>query len=194
MRFPEDISYGAEISPSFNTEKIRTINGVVKRNRLWSTPLYRFECAHKVKTQEQLEKLIEFFYDVGGGAYSFRFKNWADYSISKQNSELQRTTLSTLKVYKKYSTFSRRITKIVDGTFKLYADDILVNGGYSVDIDTGIITLANPEDYIQTVIFTCETEYDFWVMFERDDFPHTIDNFNMYSVNQISLIEDKENI
>ena len=194
MRFPEDISYGATGGPSFNTEVVRVVSGAEKRNRLWSIPQYKFECAHGVKSQEQLNVLIDFFYDVGGRATPFRFKNWAEYQLTKQNSEIQRPTTGTLKIYKKYSTYARRITKIVDGTFKLYADNVLVSSGYSLDINTGIITLANPSAYASTVVFKCECEFDFWVRFDTDEMMYSIDNYNIYSWGQIPLVEVKENL
>jgi len=194
MRFPEDISYGATGGPSFNTEIIRVVSGAEKRNRLWSIPQYRFECAHGVKSQAQLDILLDFFYDVGGKATAFRFKNWAEYVLTKTNSEIQRPVTATLKVFKNYSSYSRRITKIVDGTFKLYADDVLVTTGYTVDIDTGIITLSSPGSYAGGVVFTCEAEYDFWVRFDTDQMLYSIDNINSYSWGQIPLVEVKESI
>ena len=194
MRFPDDISYGAVSSPMFATEVVRVMSGAEKRNRLWSTPLYSFECSHGVKSQQQLNELIDFFYDVGGRHGSFRFKNWAEYQLTKTNCELQRPTTESLYIYKKYGSnvTTRRITKIVDGTFKLYADDVLVTSGYSLDIDTGIITLAVPGDYAPTVIFTCECEFDFWCRFNSDSMPSSIDNVDTYSWVNIEIIEDRQ--
>lgn len=192
MRFPIDISYGATGGPSWNTEVIRVVNGAEKRNRLWSVPQYRFDVSHGVKSQEQLNELLDFFYDVGGRALPFRFKNWAEYQLTKQNSEVQRPTTETLHIYKVYSTYSRRITKIVDGTFKLYADNVLVTTGYSLDIDTGIITLSNPESYSESVVFKVECEFDFWVRFDTDEMMVSIDNINNYSWGQIPLVEVRQ--
>lgn len=192
MRFPVDISYGATGGPSWNTEVVRVVSGGEKRNRLWSTPQYRFDCAHGVKSQDQLNILLDFFYDVGGRAIPFRFKNWAEYQLTKQNSEIQRPTTDKLYIYKVYSTYSRRISKIVDGTFKLYANDILVTNGYSLDIDTGIITLSNPDNYNQSTIFKVECEFDFWVRFDTDEMLVSIDNYNVYSWGQIPLVEVRE--
>lgn len=194
MRFPTDISYGASGGPAWNTEIVRVQSGAEKRNRLWSVPQYRFECAHGVKSQSQLDELLNFFYDIGGKALPFRFKNWAEYKLLKEQSEVTRPVTNTLKINKKYSTYSRRITKIVDGTFKLYADNVLVTANYSIDIDTGIITLSNPEAYGVGVVFTVECEYDFWVRFDTDEMYVSIDNYNVYSWNQIPLVEVRENI
>lgn len=194
MRFPSDISYGASGGPIWNTEVIKVQSGIEKRNQVWSIPLYKFECAHGVKSQEQLNELIDFFYQMNGKAKPFRYKNWAEYQITKTTSDIQRPTTETLKIYTRYSTFSRRITKIVNGTFKLYANDVLVNTGYSLDIDTGIITLQTPASYPSNIVFTCESEYDFWVRFETDEMFVSIDNYNVYSWNQIPLVEIRENI
>lgn len=194
LKFPENISEGATGGPQFNTEIITVASGGEKRNKVWSSPIYSFECAHGVKTQEQLDELIDFFYEASGRAYPFRFKNWAEYVLTKNKSELVRsgTNNETLTIYKKYSSYTRKLTKIVDGTFKLYADDVLLLSGYNLDIETGIITLSNPSNYDQSVVFTCECEYDFWCRFDTDTMFYSIDKYNVYSWGQIPLVEVRE--
>lgn len=194
MRFPDDISYGATGGPSFNTEVISVKSGGEKRNKNWSTPQYRFECAHGVKSQDQLDVLVDFFYEMGGKASPFRFKNWADYKVIKEKSYISRPVTNTLKLHKVYSAYNRRITKVIGDTFELYADDVLVSIGYSLDVDTGIITLSNPSSFPVETEFTFECEYDFWVRFDTDEMYVSIDNYNIYSWNQIPLVEVRESI
>ncbi len=194
LKFDDSISYGATGGPTFATNVVKIASGGEKRTRLWDTPLYRFECAHGLKTQAQLDNLIDFFYEVGGRAGGFRFKNWAEYNLTKTNCEITRPQTDKLYVYKKYSNYTRRITKIVDGTFKLYANDTLVTSGYDLDIDTGIVTLLNPASYPSNTIFTCESQFDFYCRFDTDQMYVSIDNYNVYSWNQIPLIEIRENI
>lgn len=192
LRFPEDISYGATGGPNFNTQVVTVASGAEKRTRLWETPIYEFECAHGLKTQNQLDELINFFYEVGGRAGTFRFKNWAEFILTQDISELTRPATDTLLVWKKYSTYRRRITKIVDGSFKLYADGVQVLTGFEVNIDTGTITLQFPASYPEGTVFTCECEFDFYVRFNTDSMPVSIDNYNVYSWNQIPLVEVRE--
>ena len=192
MRFPDDISYGATGGPSFNTEVIQVKSGAEKRQQNWSTPQYKYEVAHGVKSQEQLDILIEFFWDVAEGmANPFRFKDWSDYEIVANKSYIDRTTTSTLKLYKKYGSKIRRISKVVSGTFKLYANDVLLNSGYSIDIDTGIVSLQNPEDFNESTVFTFDCEFDVLVRFGIDEMRVSIDNYNIYTWGQIPLIEER---
>lgn len=192
MRFPEDVSWGAISTPTFSTEVVRVASGAEKRNRLWSTPQYTFNCSHSVKTEEQVIALLNFWYEVGGRAGSFRYKNWAEYQLTQENSELTRVDSSTLNIYKKYLTYRKKITKIVDGTFSLYADGNIVLSGYDLDIDSGIITLQFPNLYPDGTEFTCECEFDFWVRFDSDELPISLDNVDNYNISQIKLTEIKE--
>ncbi len=192
MRFPEDISWGAVSTPTFNTEIVSVVSGAEKRNRLWSTPQYKFNCSHAVKTEEQMEALIDFFYEVGGRAGAFRFKNWAEFELTEARSDITRPEPDTLFVYKKYLTYRKRITKIVDGTFKLYADGQQVLSGFDVNIDTGVITLQFPANYPSGTVFTCECQFDFWVRFNTDAMATVMDNVDTYSWVNIELVEIKE--
>lgn len=191
MRFPEDISWGAVATPTFNTEVIKVVSGAEKRNRLWSTPQYTFNCSHAVKTEEQIIDLLNFFYTVGGRAGAFRYKNWVEFELFQNTSEITRDN-DLLYVWKKYSTYRKRITKIVDGTFKLYADGVQVLSGFDVNIDTGVVTLQFPTNYPENTVFTCECEFDFWVRFETDEMPISYDNVDSFSWGNIILKEIKE--
>lgn len=196
LRFPSDISYGATGGPTKSVEVITVKSGSEKRNKNWKEPLYRFDVSHGVKTQEQLDELIEFFLDIGDGKLNaFRFKNWSEWEVFKNKSYITRPTNNTLKLFKSYLTSTKRITKVVDGTLNLYANDVLVTSGYDLNIDTGIITLSNPATYpVETTLFTFDCEFDFWVRFDTNEMMPSIDNYNIYSVNQIPLVEVRENI
>lgn len=195
LQFPSDIAYGASSIPSFNTEVVVVKNGSEKRNALWSIPLYRFEAMHGVKTQEQFDNLLDFFMDKAKGQLNpFRFKNWAEYIIDSNNCYTTRPTTDTLKLWKKYGLYNRRITKIVDGTFKLFADGKEITTGFDLDINTGIVTLANASQYSTKVVFTYECEFDFWCRFASDQMYVSMDYYNVYNWNQITLVEVRENL
>lgn len=147
-RFPEDISYGATGGPKFSTNVIQIQNGYESRNSNWLYPLCEYDVSHGVKTMTQLKDLITFFRICRGRAIGFRFKDWTDFDILKEESafnlDLGLDGKPTAQIYKTYTdeftnTEYRKITKIVENTFKLYKSDVL-NTSYSIDIDTGIIT------------------------------------------------------
>lgn len=190
LRFPDSISFGATTVPTFNTEVVTVASGAEKRNALWSTPLYKFEAAHGVKTPEQFNELLDFFMDKAKGKLNpFRFRNWAEYEINLDNCIITRPVTDTLKLWKKYGDYKRRINKIVDGTFHLFADGKEVLTNFEVDIDTGIVTLSNPEIYPITTIFTYICEFDFWVRFDVDSMYVSMNWYNVFDWNQIPMVE-----
>lgn len=193
LRFPDQISYGASSTPFFNTEVVQVASGSEKRNALWSTPLYKFEASHGVKTQEQFNELLNFFMEKAKGRTNpFRFKNWAEHEINFDNCFISRPKTNILKLWKKYNTYNRRITKIVDGSFKLFANNLEIKTGFELDINTGLITLANPSIYDEKTIFTYICEFDFWVRFDTDEMYVSMDWYNIYTWNQIPMIEIRE--
>lgn len=146
-RFPEDINYGATGGPTFSTDVIVVKSGGEKRNKNWSDPLYKFECAHGVKTQAQLNDLIRFFMTTKGRANGFRFKDWSDFTVAEDESHLELNGNNVLQLYKKYelvgnTQYNRKIIKTVASTFKLYRNSVL-DANVTIDDTTGIITLTN---------------------------------------------------
>lgn len=193
LRFPDAISYGATSAPGFNTEVVTVKSGGEKRNALWSTPLYTFEAAHGIKTEEQFKELLDFFMEKAKGKLNpFRFRNWAEYFITTDISYVTRPATNTLKLWKKYGDYNRRITKIVDGTFKIYADGKEIKSNFEVDIETGIVTLGNPSTYPTTTVFTYECEFDFWCRFDSDQMFVSMNYYNVYDWNQIPLVEVRQ--
>jgi len=82
-RFPEAISYGSQGGPKYSTSLTTTGSGYEKRNANWSTPRHVYNVVNGVKSQSDLEDLLNFFHSVRGMAYAFRYKDWADYKSCK---------------------------------------------------------------------------------------------------------------
>ncbi|MBY0355033.1 MAG: DUF2460 domain-containing protein, partial [Rickettsiales bacterium] len=61
IQFPADISYGSSGGPTFSTDVIEAFSGFEQRNINWSAARARYNVAHGVKTQSQLDELIAFF-------------------------------------------------------------------------------------------------------------------------------------
>lgn len=188
--FPDSISYGATSSAEFSTDVVVVASGHEQRNQNWEEPRYKFEAAHSLKTQEQLDELIEFFHIVGGRAHSFRFKNWAEYTIDETKSAVKEVGSSQFQLYKKYQIGSlpakyKKITKPVEGTLTVYRNGIIA-GGWTCDYKTGIITITATEEEIT---FSCE--FDFEVRFNSDRMYAKIVNYNNFAWEQIELVEIK---
>ena len=67
-RFPDNISQGASGGPGYQTEVVVVASGREKRNITWPLPRGRYDVAHGVRTQAQMDILIAFFRSVRGRA------------------------------------------------------------------------------------------------------------------------------
>jgi uncharacterized protein (TIGR02217 family) len=72
VRFPSDIAFGSAGGPAYSTDIVVTQGGHEQRNANWVQARARYNVAHGVKTQAQLNALIAFFRARKGRAYAFR--------------------------------------------------------------------------------------------------------------------------
>ncbi len=190
-RFPTDISYGSSGGPEYATDIVTTLSGHEKRNVNWLASRARYNVAHGVKTQTQLDALIAFFRARKGRAYGFRFKDWADYrGVNEWLGEGDGAT-NQFQIVKQYSDGGvselRQIKKPVADSVQLYVDGVALSGGVSVDTATGMVTLdAAPSS---GVIITADFEFDVPVRFDTDQLSVRLDNYGVYSWLDIPLIE-----
>jgi uncharacterized protein (TIGR02217 family) len=194
MRFPEFINVGCEGGPDFLSDIITNKGGYEKRIPYWSSPIYGFIVSHDLQDDQSMDALEDFFKQGMGNIYPFRFKWWRDYYVSKEDSLIVRTDTATLKLHKIYPNYNKRITKVVPGTFKLYANGVLVQLGFSLDTETGIVTLQTPSNYPSNTVFTFECEFDFWVRFVNQGMRTRIDSYNNNSWTQIEMVEVRERL
>jgi len=80
IQFPNNISYGSQGGPSYSTTIVGTETGIEHRLSRWSTPRRKYNVAYGIKTYQDLQDVIEHYMAVKGSYYSFRYKDWLDYS------------------------------------------------------------------------------------------------------------------
>jgi len=192
--FPVDISYGASGGPEYSTDLVKTASGGETRNQNWEYPLHKYDVGHNVKTREQIMKLSAFFRGRKGKAFGFRFKDWIDYAATGQYLGTGDGATATYQLIKKYTddggySETRKITKPVNGTVKVYLDDVLQIAGYTVDYATGIVTFDVAP--AAGVIVTADFEFDVPCRFDTDGMTASIDNYNVFSWASIPIVEIK---
>lgn len=188
VRFPEDISYGSSGGPGFNTSVIDLASGHEQRNINWSLARAKYDASYGVKTREQMEEVLDFFYARRGKAYGFRFKDWMDYVLERQSIGIAGGS-NILQIFKRYEPltayyYDRPLLKIVPNTVQLWANGV-VQSPLRVNTDTGVVntsTLAG-----QTIEIACE--FDVPVRFDTDDISITHDDWELMSWPSIPLIE-----
>lgn len=207
VRFPTEISYGATGGPRFNTTILTLSSGHEKRNINWSLVRAEYDVAHAVKTQEQMDTLRDFFYARSGMAYGFRFRDWTDYSLTRQVIGTTDGATSTFQIYKRYTSnavnYDRNLTKIVaDGDVVTNTLSVWVGGSsiaegggagqFSIDRDTGIITLGSSLYTVSGDDVEVQCEFDVPVRFNTDHFDVSIDNFSSQSWSSIPIVEIRD--
>jgi uncharacterized protein (TIGR02217 family) len=189
VRFPEDISYGSSGGPGFKTTVIELASGHEQRNIDWSLARATYDAAYGVKTREQMEDVLEFFYARRAKAYGFRFKDWMDFSIARQS--LGNATTTATQIYKRYEplsgySYDRPILKIVPGTVSLWANGV-AQSTTLVNTETGIINTTGKIG--QLIEIACE--FDVPVRFDTDEIKIAHDDWELMSWPSIPLIELK---
>lgn len=191
IRFPEDISYGSSGGPEYSTGVIVLHSGHEQRNINWAEARARYNAAHGVKTQAQLDALIAFFRARRGRAHGFRYKDWADYSAIGQiigTGDGGQTVFQLTKTYVSGSgSETRVIRKPVSGTVKLYLNSVLQTSGISIDHSTGIATFSTAPG--NGVLVSADFEFDVPVRFDTDRLTTRLDEFGSQSWLDIPLIE-----
>ena len=193
VQFPPDISYGATGGPGYSTGVVTMPSKGEQRSQNWAQSRCSYNVAQGVKNQAQLDALIAFYRNRKGKAFGFRFKDWTDFTAVKQVCVAVEEPVHTYQLQKVYTDAAgfietRRITKPVSGTVKVYGDEVLLTDGYAVDYTKGLITLAydlNP----YPIIVTADFEFDVPVRFDSDEMPISLDTFSTYSWSGITVIE-----
>ena len=191
VRFPEDISYGSSGGPVYSTDVVVTDGGFEKRNINWQSARARYNVAHGVKTQTQLDNLISFFRARKGRAYGFRFKDWSDYTASGQDLGTGDGVATDFQLVKSYNSGgvveNRAISKLVDGSLVVYFDGAVVSSGFTVDLAAGLMVFDTPPAI--GVVLTVDFEFDVPVRFDTDALNSVLEDYGLHSWADIPLIE-----
>lgn len=191
VQFPVDISYGSSGGPNYSTDVVVTAGGHEQRNINWSAARAKYNVAHGVKTQTQLDALISFFRARKGRAHGFRFKDWMDYEALSQSIGTGDGSETDFQLFKQYSSGgeseSRSITKPVSGTVKIYLDGSEQLSGWSVDTATGVVSFSSAPG--NAVAITADFEFDVPVRFDTDQLSARLDDYGVRSWQNITLVE-----
>lgn len=196
VRFPDDISYGAVGGPGFNTTVLTLSSGYEKRNMNWELQRSQYNVAHGLRTVEDAQQVLDFFYGRRGRAYGFRYKDWLDYELSRQSIGTGNGSNKVFQAFKLYDAdvnpYSRTLNKLVDGTVRVWVNNVERSIGtgstnFSVDINTGLVTFVTAPTNGYTVEMQCE--FDVPVRFDTDLSQFNYEAFNTASWTSITLVE-----
>lgn len=190
-RFPTDIAFGSAGGPEYSTDIVITHGGYEQRNVNWSQARARYNVAHGVKTQAQLDALISFFRARKGRADGFRFKDWTDFQAVSQLIGTGNGAATVFQLKKLYTngsvTETRIISKPVAGTIAIYKDSVLQSGTYTANTANGQITFSSPP--ANGVAITADFEFDVPARFDTDRLSATLNTYGSHSWQDIPIVE-----
>ena len=184
QRFPTDISYGVMGGPRFETSIITTNSGIEYRNVNFQTGRNRYNLASNIRTKPQLDAVIAFFRTMRGRGIGFRFKDWLDFAATNEQIAICDGKMRKFFLSKE----RRRIYKPVAGTVSVYLNAIKTTS-ISLDCTSGAM-LFHKTPRAGSVI-SADFEFDVPVRFDTDHINASMDNYGVYSVADIPLIELK---
>jgi uncharacterized protein (TIGR02217 family) len=153
-RFPVDISYGAVGGPGFSTSIAATQGGFESRNQNWAQSRCKYDVAHGLRNQTDMDTLIAFFRSVKGRAHGFRFKDWSDYTVTAANGKVGTGVGAGVPAYQLHKLYTsgaltdyRDIRKPVSGSVTAYRNGAAITvgsaaGNIAIDSTTGTVTFV----------------------------------------------------
>ena len=191
IQFPTDIAYGATGGPEFFTDIVVSSSGFEQRNMNWMQARCRYNLAPAINTKEQLDQLLAFFRLSQGRAMGFRFKDWIDYQLKRQQIAVADGKTSHFQLLRTYSYAGyqvvRKITKPVKNTVQVYCDNKII--AIDVDYTNGQIKFKQPPTKDMRILV--DAEFDVPVRFDIDRLVTSIESYGVYSHQEIPLIELK---
>jgi uncharacterized protein (TIGR02217 family) len=198
-QLPTDVERGALGGPRFKTTVLEMVSGEEKRNIDWSKTRGQWDVGYGIQKSSDLQDVIDFFYARQGRAHSFRFKDWADFTIGDAVTPTPQSIGTgdnievDFQIFKRYSSggtdFDRAITKPINASTDVYLGGVLQGGGYTLDGLTGIITFAAaPGGAVDVAVVA---EFDVPVRFDLDALDVNVAIFDSAAAPNIPVIEVK---
>jgi uncharacterized protein (TIGR02217 family) len=166
------ITKGAKSTIEWSRTKVYTHGGLLRQNFNWSTAKHFLDLSYRARPAAQYEALRDFFMVVMAGAYEgFRAKDWSNYELTQDNSELVLVTGSDYQIHRKHSAGGQEYLhpiKKPTGTVTIIRNrsSVITVASATVDNETGIATIGG---HVGGDTYTAECEYDTPVTFEGDE-------------------------
>ena len=202
VRFPTALSFGSIGGPERRTDVVTLASGFEERNTPWAHSRRRYDAGIGLRSMDDIDELIAFFEARRGQMYGFRWKDWSDFKSCKPSATVTATdqvigtgdgVRSDFALAKSYASgdgsYTRPISKPVDGTLRLALDGVeqVAGDDFEVDPATGLVTVfAEP---FAGVSVTVGFEFDVPVRFDTDHIHTSAATFQAGEVPDVPVIE-----
>lgn len=191
VRLPDDIERNARGGPAFKTSVSLLASGKEKRLRKWTQPLGSWDIGYGIQKWADIEDVIAFHYSKMGRGFGFRFKDWSDYTMLRQEIGIGDGAVTDFQLFKRYSDgtffFDRTLEKIVSSPIQVWVNNVefFDPADFSIDLNTGLITLVVAAPGSELVEAACE--FDVPVRFREDELNINAQSFANGSIPKINL-------
>jgi len=207
--FPTDYEFQAVGGPGFNTIIIENESGVEQRIQRFNSAIRKYRIRYKGKNINDVYALQEFFLARSGSEFSWKFKDWSDYTSAANGRDAHAFddvqigvgdgTEKDFQLVKKYTnsltTRTRNITKPVLNQVKIGLAGVEQGSGWTVNTTTGKVTFSTAPSSLQAV--TAGFEFYVHARFGKNTdgiLEVSLDQHNRFSIPTIEIEEVKEGI
>ena len=186
-RLLDKVAYGFTGGDTWEITRVPLFSGKVARNSERTQPLWRGSAPYDQIEPADHVVVRDAFNAMQAGLHGFRFKNWADYTLTAEViGTAAGSADETMQLIKTYTlggnSAVRTVIKPV-GQASLFEDGAPLAS--TTDTTTGEVTFTSTAGKV----ITATVEYDLPVIFADNDLQFTIQNWESHST-EISLMED----
>jgi uncharacterized protein (TIGR02217 family) len=207
--FPTNIAYGSTGGPAFSTVVVSSQSGHEQRISNWDTARRSWSVQQDIWDEERTAALIAFFMARKGKAYGFRFRDWSDYFVgmtlaedgpaylaaaSAQQIGTGNGSATVFQLVKTYTsgpvTETRKITRPVSGSVKVFVAGVEVATDWSLNYSTGVLTFTVAPANGQVIAWA--GKFDTPVRFDTDTMSVQVQGVMTGDWSSIPIIELRE--
>jgi len=204
IRFPTDISRGAQGGPERRTDVVVLGSGREERNARWADSRRNYNAGYGVKSLADLHAVIAFFEERRGRLYGFRWHDAMDDRSCAPGGAVSpldqvigtgdgtRASFQVAKTYgAAHAPWVRAIRKPVAGSVRVAVAGVELAAGddFTVDVTTGEIVFEPDSVPAEGLSITAGFLFDVPVRFDTDRLEISMQGFRHGAIPNIPIVE-----
>ena len=204
VRFPTEVSRGAQGGPERRTDVVTLGSGFEERNSRWADSRRSYNAGYGVKSLDDLHAVVAFFEERRGRLYGFRWRDHADWKSCPPQSEpgtldqaigTGNGATATFQLKKTYGSafapWARSVKKPVAGTVLVAVAGApqVLGTDFTLDATTGTVQFLPGHVPGAGQAVTAGFEFDVPVRFDTDKLEVSLTSFRAGAIPDIPVIE-----
>lgn len=204
VRFPTEISLGAQGGPERRTEVVTLGSGFEERNSRWADSRRSYNAGYGVRSLDDLHTVVSFFEERRGRLFGFRWRDHTDWKSSAPSIAISATdqpigtgdgVAASFQLSKTYGSdfapWVRTVTKPVVGSVLVAVDGVSQSQGtdFITDELNGNIVFQPASIPAEGALVTAGFEFDVPVRFDTDRLEVNLQGFQAGAIPSIPIVE-----